>query len=542
MPAGFDPAMSNQALATLGSSYRVPTLEEAQANAAQFAPVPQTGPEVSLLEQAASASAMPAPDVSPAFSMVPQAQEPVSLERPPEPAPRVIDIPEQNISATAPPVPAPAPAIGAGGGMGGPSGGGFMATMTRDATGRRKEAEAKAAEQELAGDVAAAGVEQATSDLGATRAATYAGVSDIQQRSADEGADYQRQLAEREDSYNKATEKAQEEQRAIAKFIGDYEPKDRRSMGQLAASAVAVALTSFSDAWTGRDTSTQVTDLIQRGIDRDLAEQQALIENKRTALAAKNTEIGQLREKFGDQIDTMKLARAMKLEQAAQEIEALKTQGMSAEEQAKADQAIYQLRLDRANALQGVAEQRFNHFLEREDRLKLARYQEQRAAAAARNKTMTPEQALKLQKMALENEEIRRRLAEGKPLTAEQLKRQSFLTGIDSSANTLARAVASGESAPGVIGRNAPDWSRGTEDVELDAAINAVKGILLRDESGASISEDDQAAKIAGWGIERGDTEQRKRGLRLMLEELNARRQSVGLPPINPVIRRGAAQ
>jgi hypothetical protein len=66
-----------------------------------------------------------------------------------------------------------------------------------------------------------------------------------------------------------------------------------------------------------------------------------------------------------------------------------------------------------------------------------------------------------------------------------------------------------------------------------------MKDVLLRDESGASISDGDKQSKVDAWGLERG-AEARKRGLRMMLDEYNARRASVGLPPINPIVRRGA--
>ena len=80
--------------------------------------------------------------------------------------------------------------------------------------------------------------------------------------------------------------------------------------------------------------------MIQRGIDRDLDEQRALLDNKKTALVAKGTELGQLRDRYGDKLDTMKLARSMKLDQAIQEMEAIKNRGLAGEALSTADEAI----------------------------------------------------------------------------------------------------------------------------------------------------------------------------------------------------------
>jgi hypothetical protein len=282
--------------------------------------------------------------------------------------------------------------------------------------------------------------------------------------------------------------------------------------------------------------------MIQRGIDRDLEQQRAMLDNKKTALAAKGTELGQLRERYGDRLDTMKLGRSMKLDQAIQEMEAIKNRGLAGEALSTADEAIAKMQMERDDLKTQVFDQRFQQAYGDEMRLKTARYAQQQAAAAAqREKRLTPGQALDLEGKALANEKARRELEAGggKGLTAEQLKRQSLFEGKDIAGRTIARLVAEGEAAPGVFGRNAPNWMRSAHGDEVDTAIAAMKDVLLRDESGASISEGDKKSKEESWGLDRGEAA-RKRGMRMMLDEYNARRRSVGLDEVLPVVRRGA--
>ncbi len=557
--AGYDPRLVNQALAMQGGSFRIPLPGEVQpltpaeqsfgqqVAAAQDAQAAQAEADAAAAGYTHGGMAAPAPSV-----------QPIGLDwqpkvAPAQPAPsRAAQEPAQQPSAGEP-MRWPGAARGAGGG----GGSNPLPGMITDATDRRRDAEKRVSEQESAGDYASASLEQSAEDISTSRAEMYSGISDIQRRQAEEGEAYQRQLVDMQDSHVKASAKTQQEARELTSFVGSYQPKDRRSMGERVTGALAVAFSGLADQANlvaglnaGMNIQTnragQMMDMIQRSIDRDLEKQRMMLDNKRTALAAKNTELGQIREKFGDSVDTLKLGRAMKLEQAAQEVEALKSRGLSAEQAAVADQTIAGLRLDRANMLQGISEQRFQQHFGDEQRLKVARYNQQQAAAAAQaraNQPMSTKEALELEGKALDNEGKRRELAgggTGKPLSAEQLKRQSFLTGVEESARGLAAAVAGGEAAPGAWGRNTPDMLRGTQAIELETNINALKGILLRDESGASISEEDQKAKIAGWGIERGDEASRRRGLRLMLDEYNARRASTGLAPIQPIVRRGA--
>lgn len=551
---GFDPSLVNQANAALGGTYRVPTIGDAQASAAQFPQLPIAGADVSFLEQAAGSQGLPTGDVSPGFSMVPTPEPQVMQPDQAPPAPMAsapmaaqavgVDTPQpMQQELRAPTYPS------MGGGARNP-----LTGMIDDASARRAEAEQQRDAAAMRGDFAADAAGEARMRTAQSQAGTAAGVGGIYERLAGEGSEYQRQLFDAQDSHAKASEKVAGEQRELSKFISDYEPKDRRSGGSKIMGALAVGLGQMVDQnnltaglMQGLNVQTNNADstvaMIQRGIDRDLDEQRALLDNKKTALVAKGTELGQLRDRYGDKLDTMKLARSMKLDQAIQEMEAIKNRGLAGEALSTADEAIAKMQMERDDLKTQVFDQRFQQAYGDEQRFKMARYQQQQAAAAAaRDKRLTPAQALALEGAALDNEKKRRELEPGgdqKPLTAEQLKRQSLFEGKDIAGRTIARLVAEGESAPGIVGRNVPNWMRSAHGDEVDTAIAAMKDVLLRDESGASISDGDKKSKEEAWGLDRGEAA-RKRGMRMMLDEYNARRRSVGLDPVEPVVRRGA--
>lgn len=548
--AGYDPNLMNQArqsmgLAPLGGAPGVQPLTPDEQAMAQ-----EQALRLDMQDAYAAASpvhqgdpiTMPQPQgLTPSIPLDWQPQQPQAVQFAPPP-------PRQDAAPSPGPTAARMPAMGGGARMpASPIGG-----MLKDATARRQEAESGMRSAEIGGDMATTNLQQSAEDLGQVHARNASEVAGVQQRSAREGEAYQRQLADQQDSYHKASAKAESEQRQIGEFISGYQPKDRRSMGQRVMSALAVVTASLLDqvnlvagmnmgAPVQTDHGARAADLVQRGIDRDIDMQRQMLDNKRTALAAKGTELGQLRERFGDGVDTLRLARAMKIEQAQQEIEAAKSRGMSQEAGVIADQTIAALEQQRQNELMSVSADRFKQHYAQEQALKQAQYQQ---TLAGRPKVMSTKEALDLEGKALDNAKKRQELGgDGeKPLTPEQKKRQSLFTGKDQAANVIARAVASGDAAPSMFGRMAEGTVlRGEKGDEMDTAIAAMKDVLLRDESGASISEGDKASKVDAWGLERGG-EARKRGLRMMLDEYNARRESVGLDSLKPVVRRGAAR
>jgi hypothetical protein len=117
-------------------------------------------------------------------------------------------------------------------------------------------------------------------------------------------------------------------------------------------------------------------------------------------------------------------------------------------------------------------------------------------------------------------------LAAGEPgakLSADERKVQRLLSGVAPAVANIRKMLESGEAPDHPWARSAPDAVRSPEALNRQADIDAVMGILLRDESGASISKDDQEVKIRGWGIESGDPDVRRRGLKKMMAEYESR-------------------
>jgi hypothetical protein len=89
-----------------------------------------------------------------------------------------------------------------------------------------------------------------------------------------------------------------------------------------------------------------------------------------------------------------------------------------------------------------------------------------------------------------------------------------------------------------------PDALLPEENLTFSNQIEALSSVLLRDESGAVIGEDESERKRKSWGIDSGDPEIRKKGLRNMLYEFEARRANGTLPApkstgSDPRIRKG---
>lgn len=419
--AGFDPTMVNQALAMQGSAYRVPTLEEARANAAQFPALPQAGQDVSMLEQAAAAQQLPMVgegDVAPGFSMVPA------------PEPQVVQAAEPELVAPAPVQAQPqeqpqrqytpqelAILLGRqrqGGGVANP-----VPQMLSDTTARRQTSESLTNAYEAQGDEASAGMQQAAADVGEARQATYGDVAKVYDAQAKETTAYQQQVADVEDTTNKAMSSVQQEERDISDWMEkNRAPRDRRGVAQKVTGALAVAFSGLADqailaASMNAGTPVQtdrmgaMVSLIQRGIDRDLESQRQMYDNARTQLAGKQTEYGQLREKKLDDRQALAVGRALGLERAANEIDAIKARGLSAEQVPLAEQAAEALRLERANLLQGVYNQRFEQAFNRENQLKMLRYQQ------SQPKRVSEKERLDNEGKALANEKARRELEGG---------------------------------------------------------------------------------------------------------------------------------
>lgn len=405
--------------------------------------------------------------------------------------------------------------------------------MLADTTQRRQEAESAAKASEEAGNEAVNDAKQAAKEIGKARAESYGNVADIQQRTASEGQAFVDQLTELEDSRNKAIERVRSEERQISDFISNYEPKDRRTIGQRVMSALAVGLASLFDGIGGTNNGDQVASMISRGIDRDLEMQREMLNNKRTALAAKNTELGQVREKFGDSVDNLKLARAMKLDQAAQEIEAAKARGLQGEALAVADQTIAQLRLERENLLMGINQEKAQRYLAQEQQLKMTRYQQ------SLPRVQSEKERLDLESKRLANEKARRELEGGGPerkLNEGELKLKRDLEGL-ANGGVFERVygyVARGDNPyVGVrgVGAMAPQIFTPSDNIRYKRDLLSLGMSVLRDKSGAAMPANEVEQELDRYGAFSGDPEVAREGVRQLLAEASSRAQAIGLKP-----------
>ncbi len=112
--------------------------------------------------------------------------------------------------------------------------------------------------------------------------------------------------------------------------------------------------------------------------------------------------------------------------------------------------------------------------------------------------------------------------AEGPKLSDGERKTLRLFEGIAPSVDRV-REMAATRGAPHPWSSSAPDITRSEQDLEDDAATKNVTLALLRDESGAALPPGEQAEKIGGWGVNSGDPQVRKNGLKLMLAEYDAR-------------------
>ena len=243
--------------------------------------------------------------------------------------------------------------------------------------------------------------QQTAEELGQARAETGRATADLLQASTVDDAAAQKRLADAQDAHIAASDKVQQEQRELTQFIGNYEPKDRRTTTSRVMGAIAVGLAGMQDQNNlvaglkqGMNVQTNnaamVNNMINTSIDRDIDLQRQMLDNKRTALAAKSSELGQMRERYGDGVESIKLARAMKIDQYQKELEAVIARGGSKEAVLTAQDAI------------GMLEQQKQQlFFERSQSL----YQQEmasRAAAARANRPMTAKEALDLRSKELD--------------------------------------------------------------------------------------------------------------------------------------------
>jgi hypothetical protein len=138
----------------------------------------------------------------------------------------------------------------------------------------------------------------------------------------------------------------------------------------------------------------------------------AMLNNKKTAAAAAGTEVGQLYQKFGANVDTLQLARAMKLDQSINAMQAIQQRGLSKEDAVTANETIARLALERDNIMGYIARKDYDSASNEEKNLKMAEYNRQRAAAAGQ-RPPSPKEAVELEGKVLDNAKKRQELEGG---------------------------------------------------------------------------------------------------------------------------------
>lgn len=115
------------------------------------------------------------------------------------------------------------------------------------------------------------------------------------------------------------------------------------------------------------------------------------------------------------------------------------------------------------------------------------------------------------------------------PQGADERKLVRLLQGVDPAVRNLRRIAAQKKGTlPHPSKGYLPDLVLSEDTLNTQSDLDSVANILLRDESGAAIGEDEAEKKKRGWGITSGDPEVRRRGLQKMLAEYDSRLAGAG--------------
>lgn len=179
------------------------------------------------------------------------------------------------------------------------------------------------------------------------------GLAQISEEKQAAAAQYQEQVARDISSNDELTGKFGEtydklvgEFRDLNKQIASTQIRDRSTTGQVVVRAIAQAFAGLGDAMNaraGRSTNFlgAVTKQIDSQVDRDIALQRMALDEKRTAAAAKLTELGVARSRFKDESTALSYARAARKEQYAARMGELaaRTQNVALQSQIRQAQA-----------------------------------------------------------------------------------------------------------------------------------------------------------------------------------------------------------
>lgn len=260
--------------------------------------------------------------------------------------------------------------------------------MIKDASGRAIEAEGaanQAEDEQTQADQAFTGSQE---DLGNARSEAQQGVAGIHGQIAADAEGHQKLTDDMNQGYQQAAYKTEQESREIADQIKNFRPRDQRTVGHRVANALAVFLGGVGDAFMAAggqrgNNADGVVQLINQGIQRDLDEQQSILSNHKTALVAKNDELGHLYQRWGQSDAALKGAWLMKLDQAENSLKGVLASGASVEAKALANESIAKLQQQRSETERQLQMNLFQSNHERANQLVLAKHAEDRRAALA---------------------------------------------------------------------------------------------------------------------------------------------------------------
>lgn len=338
-------------------------------------------------DQAAAAAGFTHADTGPLAQVRPQAGTPGLDWQPPEQTAPYVDVTRNAPGMAAGAPPAPSPRI-MGRGARAFAGKSPYTQIANEAHGAAADAQGQvlAGEDQYTGGMQSQ--REAVGELANVKGQQGEAVAKSAAKDAEGLSAYQQQLQADYDAHTRAVSKTEQESKDLANEIKNTKVKDSRGVGKRVMGAIAVALSGLGDAYAatgGKHTNYAQTavGIINQGIDRDLDMQQKMLDNKRTALAAKNSELAWARQKLGDTMEARNLAKAAMIDQHARELAAQLGSTATPEAQAIGKQVIGQL-----DAQQGEHQAEVNRtLLERnqatERQAVLAEDQRRRAAAAA---------------------------------------------------------------------------------------------------------------------------------------------------------------
>lgn len=361
---------------------------------------------------------------------------------------------------------------------------------------------------------------------------------------------------------------------------------DRRSVKQKAMGALALGLGQATDQnnlvaglMQGVPVQTHNADSIQDNInatiDRDIDIQRMNLQNKRSAADAKYSQLGMARQFFGDDTAAEQFVRSSQKEEFGLAMEQIantlgndvaKQRALSVGEQNKLEgaqgkaQLLAQLEAQRKAEAAARAAARakgpdYSKFTRQEIEAALSQPggAPQSLEEFYRVKYTDPERKAAADEAALASKKLgdQKTEAEIAKLGAEARSGGGHMSDGDKKLARLSAGVAPAvqflapylgskeipylgvaQTGPAkALNAIVPEALTPDENLQFGASVAALENVLLRDESGASISESDQNAKRASWGTRSGSHAVRKEGLRRMLLEFAARKSNGTLPP-----------